>query len=249
VIRTEPDRTTLRSCRLSTPNRSVARPTESASADGLRWLSERSGGRPAVGGVDLDAYFDGLGRDLATYYSIAYASPHAGDGEIHRLEVRFGRPDVELRHPTEYRDKSADQRLTDWTLSALTLGTEDNSLDIRVELGKANRKTRGLFTVPVTIHVPMANIVLLPDTTSHRGKLSIQLIARDPNGRFSDPVVVRMPLEVRHRDMSWALSQTVDYAAEMTMKEGRHTIAVGVHDDFGFAGSTVSIEIDLGGAK
>lgn len=234
---------------LTTPTRSVARTSESGSADGLNWLSERSGGRSAVGGRSFDAFFDEVARDLTTYYSIAYASPHAGDGEVHRLEVKVRRSGVDLRHPTEYRDKSADQRMTDRTLSALTLGAEVNALDVRVEVGKAKRKNKGLFAVPVEIRVPMANLVLLPDTTSHLGKLSIQLIARDPNGRFSDPVVVRMPFEVLHRDMSWALSQTVDYAAEMTVKGGKHTIAVGVHDDFGFAGSTVGVEVDVGGGK
>ena len=119
----------------------------------------------------------------------------------------------------------------------------------RVDVGKPKKQKKGVFAVPVEIHVPMANLVLLPDSTSHHGKLSIQLIARDSDGRFSDPVVVRMPLEVRHGDISWALSQTVDYTAELSLREGSNTIAVGVHDDFGFIGSTVGLGIDVGGSR
>jgi hypothetical protein len=216
--------------------------------DGLLWLSRRSGGRAAVRSGNLDALFDGLERDLASYYSISYVSPHDGDGESHRVEVRVARPGVELRYPTEYRAKSADQRTTDRTLSALTLGVEDNALDVRVSVGKS-RKRGALYTTPLEIKVPMANLVLLPDAASHRGKLSIQLIARDSKGQFSAPVLVRLPFEVRNSDVARALSQTVDYEAEMTLDGGSHTIAVGVHDDLGYSASTVKVELDVGGSR
>jgi VWFA-related protein len=233
---------------LTTPTRSVARTTESVAGDGLLWLSRRSGGRAAVRSGNLDALFDGLERDLASYYSISYVSPHDGDGESHRVEVRVARPGVELRYPTEYRAKSADQRTTDRTLSALTLGVEDNALDVRVSVGKS-RKRGALYTTPLEIKVPMANLVLLPDAASHRGKLSIQLIARDSKGHFSAPVLVRLPFEVRNSDVARALSQTVDYEAEMTLDGGSHTIAVGVHDDLGYSASTVKVELDVGGSR
>ncbi|HVS62712.1 MAG TPA: VWA domain-containing protein [Thermoanaerobaculia bacterium] len=224
----------------------------SAAGDGLQWLSQRTGGRGAVGSsaigsAALEGFFGDLTRDLGAYYSLAFPSPHQGDGELHRLEVRARRPGVRLRHPTEYRDKSAEQRMADRTLSTLTLGVEDNPLDVRVEVGKAKQARKGgRATVPLEIRVPMANLVLLPDARVHRGKLSIQLIARDDRGRVSDPVLVRMPLEVVHRDLAWALTQTVDYATEMTLQAGGGAIAIGVHDDYGFTSSTVGVDIGRG---
>ena len=224
----------------------------SVAGDGLQWLSQRTGGRGAVGSsaigsAALEGFFGDLTRDLGAYYSLAFPSPHQGDGELHRLEVRARRPGVRLRHPTEYRDKSAEQRMADRTLSTLTLGVEDNPLDVRVEVGKAKQARKGgRVTVTLEIRVPMANLVLLPDARVHRGKLSILLIARDDRGRVSDPVLVRMPLEVVHRDLAWALTQTVDYATEMTLQAGGGAIAIGVHDDYGFTSSTVGVDIGRG---
>lgn len=232
---------------LSSPTLAAARNRETAASDGLRWLAERTGGRAAVRGGSFDDLLDDMSRDLGTFYSIGYHSPHEADGEVHRIEIRAKRPGVVLRHPTEYRDKSADQRMTDQTLSAITLGSEDNRLDVRVEVGKARKQSKNQFTVPIEIHVPMANLVLLPGATTHQGKLSIQLIARDDRGFFSDPVMIRMPLEVPHRDMAWALSQTVDYQTEIVLSGGSSTIAVGVHDDLGQMGSALALDIDVGG--
>jgi hypothetical protein len=188
-----------------------------------------------------------MSQDLGTFYSIGYRSPHEADGEVHRLEIRVKRPGVELRHPTEYRDKSADQRMTDRTLAAITLGSENNDLDVRIDIGKIKKQNKGQFAVPIDLHVPMANLVLLPGTTSHQGKLTIQLVARDEKGFFSDPVVVRMPLEVAHRDMAWALSQTVDYSTTMVLREGLNTVAIGVHDDLGQNSSALAVDVNAGG--
>ena len=232
---------------LGSPTLPGAANRETLASDGLRWLAERTGGRAKTIGGDFDALIADMTRDLGTFYSIGYRSPHEADGEVHEIEVRVKRPGVTLRHPTEYRDKSAEQRMTDRILSAITLGNEHNELDVRVDIGKARRQRKGQFAVPIDLHVPMANLVLLPGAATHQGKLTIQLIARDHRGLFSDPVVVRLPLEVAHKDVAWALSQTVDYSTTMTLGEGLTTVAIGVHDDLGQIGSTVAVDIDTGG--
>jgi VWFA-related protein len=242
-----PDLSGAESRGLETQTRAFARTRESGANDGLRWLSERTGGRATTGPGGFGSFFDRLLQDLENYYSLAYPSPHDGDGETHRLEVRVRRPALEVRHLTEYRDKSADQRLADRTLSALTLGATENPLGVRVEVGKAKRQKDGHFVVSIDVHVPVANLVLLPDRTHHRGRLSIQLIARSEEGRVSDPVMIRLPFEVPHGGMARALSQTVDYRAQVTLRGGQQTIAVGVHDDLGSRDSTVGVEIAVGG--
>jgi VWFA-related protein len=232
---------------LASPTLAGSRNRQTVATDGLRWLAERTGGKAERLGGDFDGLITDMVRDLGTFYSLGYSSPHAADGEVHRLEIRVKRPGVELRHPTEYRDKSAEQRMTDRILAALTLGSEVNDLDARIDLGKPRKQGKGRYSVAIDIHVPMANLVLLPSTSTHQGKLSMQLIARDEEGLFSDPVVIRMPLEVPHKDMAWALSQTVDYSTTLTLGKGLSTVAVGVHDDLGQIGSTLAVAVDTGG--
>ena len=89
---------------LSGSTQSGLRTAESASADGLIWLSERSGGRSAVGGGDFGMFLDDLERDLATYYShglrvaptpamdksIAWRSESAGPASISGIRSSTG---------------------------------------------------------------------------------------------------------------------------------------------------------------
>lgn len=221
--------------------------TQIDSQDARRWLAAATGGEAAVDRSGFERLFDRLRQDLMHYYSLAYASPHRGDGERHEVEVRVGRPGVELRYLAEYRDKSADQRLAERTLAALLLSLGDNPLGVRLEVGEERRDKRDHYRVPVTIAVPVANLVLLPGRTAHRGELSLLLMVRDPKGRISDSEVVRLPIEIPHQAMLQALSESAVYPAEMSLRRGRQTLAVGVRDDLGQVGSALHVDIEVGG--
>lgn len=228
----------------ASPTRRFLRDRESD--DGLHWLASGSGGRAGLGRGKVDAFLDALRQDLTTYYSLGFPSPHRGDGETHELEVRVrGGDDLEVRYLAEYRDKTAEQQMEERTLASLVLGAGDNPLDVRVTLGKPVRQPDDLYAVPMEIRVPVANLVLLPDRAAHRGKVTIQLIVRDDEGRFSETVRIRMPIEIPNATILRALADSAVYATELVMRRGRQTIGVGVRDDFGGVGATVNVEVDV----
>ena len=213
---------------------------------GLQWLAERTGGRAAIGRGDVDTFFTSLQSDLTDYYSLAYASPHRGDGKTHRIEVRVRRPGVKIRYLEEYRDKSADQQMADRTLSAVMLGTRANPLDAKVELGKAKRQKDGLYRLPIEVQVPMANLVLLPGEIAHSGKLTLVLVVSDQDGGLSDPVRVRLPFEIKNMHLMEALSTTFEYPTELLIRQGRQVLGVGLRDDLADVGSTLTVEVEVG---
>ena len=213
---------------------------------GLQWLAERTGGRAAIGRGDVDTFFAGLQSDLTDYYSLAYASPHRGDGKTHRIEVRVRRPGVKIRYLEEYRDKSADQQMADRTLSSVMLGTRANPLDAKVELGKAKRQKDGLYRLPIEVQVPMANLVLLPGEIAHSGKLTLVLVVSDQDGGLSDPVRVRLPFEVKNVHLMEALSSTFEYPTELLIRRGRQVLGVSLRDDLADVGSTLTVEVEVG---
>lgn len=213
---------------------------------GLLWLAERTGGRAAIGRGDVDGFFAGLQSDLTDYYSLAYASPHRGDGKTHKIEVRIQRPGVKIRYLEEYRDKSGDQQMADRTLSSVLLGTKANPLDARVELGKAKRQKDGFYRLPIEVQVPMANLVLLPGEISHSGKLTLVLVVSDDTGGLSDPVRIRLPFEVKNIHLMEALSSTFEYPTELVIRQGRQVLGVGLRDDLADVGSTLTVEVEVG---
>lgn len=233
---------------LSKPGATRFLTTPTATGDGLVWLARGTGGNSALGRGEIDRFVDNLHRDLTHYYSLAYPSPHRGDGAAHSVEVRVrGRDDLEVRYLSEYRDKTTEQVMEERTLASLVLGASDNPLDVRVKLGKSKKDAEGLYVVPLEVRVPMANLVLIPDKKVHVGKVSIQLIVRDEKGRFSEPVLTLMPLEVPNEEILHALKASAVYMTELVMRAGRQTVAIGVHDDLGAASSTVNVEVDAGG--
>ena len=88
---------------LTAPTATLSRVTESDKR--LRWLANGTGGQVAIGRGDVEGFFGRLHQDLTHYYSLVYPSPHRGDGETHRVEVRLARSieDAEVRGETTCR--------------------------------------------------------------------------------------------------------------------------------------------------
>lgn len=216
---------------------------------GLRLLAFGTGGQAAAGGGSPAWLFDRLRQDLTHYYSLAYPSPHRGDGEAHRIEVRVKRPGVELHYLESYRDKSGDQEMAERTLASLVLGASDNPLDVRVTVGEIEKQKEGHYLVETEVRFPISNLVLLPQEKAHAGRVSILFIVRDDSGRTSEPAQVLLPIEIPHEALLQALSQTAVYATRLAMRRGEQTIAVGVRDDLGATSSTVNVEVRVGGGR
>jgi VWFA-related protein len=67
--------------------------------DGLRSLSDESGGFAVVGRNDTAQAFDRIVRDNSSYYVLAYYPPsnNKPDGKFHRIQVRVNRPGLTVR--------------------------------------------------------------------------------------------------------------------------------------------------------
>lgn len=226
------------------PGRALLQSIESDQA--LQWLAVGTGGRASIGRGDIEPFVDRLREDLAQYYSLAYASPHRGDGKPHSIEVRVKRPGVELRYLSKYRDSSPEQEMESLALAALVLGRGENPLGVRLEVGEAKKQRDGTYKVPLSVQVPVANLVLLPDARNHRGELSVQLVVRDEKGRFSDPARLSIPIEIPHARLLQALSQSAEYKTELILRGGRQRIAVGVQDELGSVSATLHRDLDVG---
>ncbi|HEX2223141.1 MAG TPA: hypothetical protein VHN15_02925, partial [Thermoanaerobaculia bacterium] len=131
--------------------------------------------------------------------------------------------------------------MSDRTLSALFLGGGDNPLSVSLlfedEIAGARRDE---YVVTLMIKMPMANVVLLPKDQYHEGRVMVFLGARDKKGRTSGITQVAVPIRVPNAELLTALGQTVAYRARLVLKKGDYTVAVGVRDELGNVGSTVT---------
>jgi hypothetical protein len=214
---------------------------------GLMLLARSTGGDAAAEVASVDNLVLQLTDDLTSYYSLGYASPHGGDGKVHKVEVKVKRPGVRVRYLETYRDKNSDQRMGDRTLSALLLESGANPLEVRVEVKDAQRDKKDTWVVPIEVRLPIAKVALVPEATSHVGSLSVFIVVRDEEGRVSDPTKVHLPVNIPNAQFASSMTGEAAYATNIRMRSGEQTLGVGVRDDLSEIGSTVNVKLNPGG--
>ena len=211
---------------------------------GLDDLAAGTGGRAAVSGGAPGPLLDAMRRDLTHYYSLAYASPHRGDGESHKVELRIRRPGVELAYLRTYRDQPPELQMRGRTVAALFYDAEENPLGVEVEIKDIRREHKTTLHADLEVRFPLASLVLMPREDAHVGRVSIWLASRDAEGRMSEPVRIVAPIEVPNAGLLEAIARTAAQRTTMALRPGPQTLAVGVHDEIGGTTSTVRLQVD-----
>jgi VWFA-related protein len=202
---------------------------------------------PTGGTASLDAGNPGLlmaevREDLQTYYSLGYTPTRRKPG-MRDLRVEVSRPGLRVRHREERRDRSSREIMVERTQAGLLLGWEDNPLGVEVETGVASKgERRGQELLPVTVKVPMANLVLLPAGAFHDGRLTVFLASIDDSGRSSEVTEVAVPIRVPNEQLLEVLGQSAAYRTQLVVhSDRRQRIVVSVRDELGNAMATVSV--------
>lgn len=224
---------------------STASTGETAAEESLRLLSTGTGGLAVFNLEGIGRLAERMDEDLKRRYSLAYPSPHSGDGAWHSVEVRARRPGVRVRSSTGYRAKSPDQRTQERAAAALLLDVAENPLDLVVELAEPARDRDGAYTVPVTIKIPLARLMLLPHGGEHQGKLAIFLVTRDGEGSLSPTHRLEAPIRIPNAQMVTAMGQTGSYATSFRARAGEHRLAVAVRDDVAGVESAVGVDVKV----
>ncbi|HET9227219.1 MAG TPA: hypothetical protein VFR31_11160, partial [Thermoanaerobaculia bacterium] len=218
--------------------------TETGAGESLHLLTQGTGGTAAFNLEGIDALAERLESDLRLHYSLAYPSPHKADGAWHPLEVKVGRPGLKLRGPAGYRARTADQRTLERASTALLLEVAENPLDMRVDLAQGTRERDGTWTVPVTVKIPLARLMLLPHGSEHQGKLAIFLLTQNEDGVTSGNKL-EAPVKIPNAGMVAAMGQTGAFSTSVRVRPGAHRLAVAVRDDVAGVESAVRVELKV----
>lgn len=211
-------------------------------------LAADTGGTSIVNTNNFDDALTSMAADFDSYYSLGYLSPHGGDGDFHKIEVRTVRPGLTLRYRTGYVDKPQVERVADRTLSSLLLDLESNPLAVSMEFGPPERQTRKRFVLPVLVRIPVANVTLLPNGDRREGKLQIFVVVKDDDGGISELHQQTYPVAIGGDQLAKALTQEIGYLAKLELRPGRPVVAVGVWDEISGTESFVQKRVLVGDA-
>jgi len=198
----------------------------------LLFLAERTGGTALVNSNDFAGGLATMADHIDRYYSLAFAVEPDEVDVLAQVEVELrGRPGSRVFYRRAILPRSPVRRTADATLAALSFGPEDSSGRVQVETSRTGRKHKGAWIVPVTVHVPLRQLVLVPDGGVLRATVSIFVVVEDLDGRRSEVSRIQQRLEIKPQALD--LVETIPLQAELAMRKGEHRLAVGLLDEIG----------------
>ncbi len=214
----------------------------------LESLAEETGGLAIVGTSNFQGGLGRIAEDFGGYYSLGYTPAHGGDGRYYEVKVKVKRKGLEVRHRQGYRAKTPQVRMSELTMAALNYGeVTGNPLELDLALEPASRGEDRLYLQPLVLRVPIRNVVLAPQESVHLGRLKVFLAAIDKQGRLVSIDDQPWPIQIPDDKLERAMAMTFAHEVTLSMRPGKHRIAVGVRDELGAEESFVTREVFLGG--
>jgi VWFA-related protein len=158
--------------------------------DVLHALAVDTGGRAVLESNDFGTALDQFAEDLSGAYSIAYSSPRAGDGKIHRIRLETSRPGVRLRYRQSWRDSSTEEDLAGLLAGSLDYGIDRPGLGAVATIGRQSGDASAQRLI-LRVTLPRDAVSSLPmEKGARRGFLRLAIVLRPAGGKTS-PVRAR----------------------------------------------------------
>jgi len=197
----------------------------------LSVMAADTGGRAIFNANDVRPALARMRDDFDHYYSLGFAPRHTGDGREHRIEVRVKGKGLQVRHPLSYRDKPVMERAVDRTLAALFFGSEENPLDVSLEIGEVIPGAQGGYTVPVRLRIPLQKMFFRQTEEAYEGRLRLLVATQAGGGGTSKVRQVQVPVKIPKDQALIAFGQTYVYELALNLGPGEQRVAVAVRDE------------------
>ena len=201
---------------------------ESSLHQTLQFLAEETGGQAFLNAGRKDALANAR-EDTASFYSLGFSAPRAGDDQEHRTEVRVLKPGLKVRSRKGFLDFSRSREVTLAVESALYFGAPPSEQPLRVRLGKAKRSGLRSMTVDLELQIPAAAMTFLPSAEGNIASLELRVAVLDKDGAKADTPVI--PLVFRRKsDPSEPATGFVPYSTTLKLRRKPQDLVVAVYD-------------------
>jgi VWFA-related protein len=199
--------------------------------DSLRFIADGTGGLAIIDTNYVRTRLDRVEQNLYTYYSIGYRLQQSGTDKVHDIKVRLpGHPDYDVRYRRRIVEKSLATRVQEKVVSSLRLDVDDNPMDVQLTLGRAVLASADRWTVPLKVSFPVSSVAMVPESDAYVARLVLFVAARDAEGGQSEIVQQDHEVRVPADSIERAQEHRFKIDVSLLMKEGSHTISVGLLD-------------------
>lgn len=194
-------------------------------------IAVRTGGVTGFG-ADMVNSLTRLQEDLDSYYSLAYRTPPGSDDSSRQITVKTKNPDLIVRSRREYVERGESTRMKDRVLASLFHPVDSRTtVNFEVRVGKAERKGRGEYLIPVTVRIPVAALTALPQAGKHVGAFSVYVVTAAEVGRVGDVTQQTQPFFINEGDTGPAREKHISYEVTLLVDPQATRVAVGVLDE------------------
>ena len=127
-------------------------------------------------------------------------------------------------------EKSFATRVQEKVISALRLDVNHNPMDVQLTPGSAAPASADRWTVPLKVSFPVSSVAMVPEGDGYVGRLVLFVAARDSKGGQSEIVQQNHEVRVPADSIDRAQEHRFKIDVSLLMKEGSHTVSVGLLD-------------------
>lgn len=184
-----------------------------------------------------------IAEDLHSYYSLGYR----GDGKkldrTRNVKVTAKRKDLIVRTRAQIVEKSDDARMKDRVVASLSYVADPGTLTPNVKTAAVRKQSRNRFTLPITVQVPIGQLVTVNEGDKHRGAFSLFVAGGNGEILFSDVTKRTQILTIPDADLAQAKQAHYTYDVDLTIDGKVNHLAVGVYDEVGHEYGVVRLDV------
>jgi VWFA-related protein len=211
----------------------------------LNRIARQTGGLMASSARDAVDLLPRLASDMTDYYSLAYRITPTNSDTARNIVVKTRRPGLTIRSRGQFVEKSDDTRMRDRVVAALFEGTPESQIGIQATLGK-RRNSRGSEILPLSIRVPIADLIMLPEGDKQAGSFAVYVAAAANLNELSDITQKKQAFEVKESQLEAAQAGFFTYDLDVQVNRKAKYVAVGVLDEVGRSYGLLRLNLEDG---
>lgn len=218
---------------------------DGGSADGLGYLSARTGGFLTANTNGFRRGVARIAEDLSSYYSIGYRSALLRNNRERDIKVvaRNSNFTVRARHTAVAR--AYERELTDRVVAALLYPSDSNQLGISARVVRTDWKKRNQLSMPVDVIIPMSGLTFNSDGKGLAADISIYIASADKTGSSSmvEQFRQRIPVTREQLPTLGRMHYTYGLMVDLKTTSAENRLAIAVMDNIARTTGLTTLEV------
>jgi VWFA-related protein len=197
----------------------------------LDFIAKETGGLMAWGAQNIVDLLPTVQDDFDSYYSLAYRATTKNRDRASAIQVKTKNPDYVVRARRQFVEKSDEARMKDRVIANLFQDPGPSLINVDVQLGRPAQKKKDVFTIPVSVKIPIAALTTVPQLGRNAGAFSVYMSWGSHVGLTGEVVHKTQTFTIAPNEVAKAKSGVFTYDVDLLVDSRTSQLSVGVFDE------------------